>query len=93
MDKLKIYEDAENNKYIKIDIELEQGLLAFFSDKEKKLIILDKDNRDYKGAEYSNKIELKEISSQESTMYGIVQSISREKLDLLNKVFEYFDSL
>ena len=59
MDKLKMYEDAENNKYIKIDIELEQGLLAFFSDKEKKLIILDKDNRDYKGAEYSNKIELK----------------------------------
>ena len=35
MEKLKIYEDSEMNKYIKIDIELEQGLLAFFSDKEK----------------------------------------------------------
>lgn len=93
MEKLKMYEDLETNKYIKIEVELEQGLLAFFSDKEKKLLILDTDSKDYRGSEYTNKIELKDIKTQESKSYGIVQTISREKLDLLNKVFEYFDNL
>ncbi len=88
-----MFEDSEMNKYIKIDVELEQGLLAFFSDKEKKLFILDTDSKDYRGKEYSNKVELKDIKTQESKSYGIVQTITREKLDLLNKVFEYFDNL
>lgn len=76
----KIVKDTDDKRYIYLkDIKLEQNLMAFYCISDKKILILDKDKKDYTGKEYTRNVTMN-MKENNKKDFGIVQEIDAQTL-------------